>query len=159
MYQGTDDRIQDSCDSQDNGDEIQRHGEGQITFNCEHHPLGKPEQVRKHVDFIIYKGNICSVHSDITADSSHCNSNIGLFQSRRIVNAISHHADQAPVLLTVFDPVQLLFRKAAGLELVNVKQFGDMPGGILVISGQQNRYNPCIFYSLYGKGSILPKGI
>ena len=38
MYQRPDHRIEDSGDRQDDSDKIQGHGEGEVTFDGEHHP-------------------------------------------------------------------------------------------------------------------------
>lgn len=39
MYQGAYNRVQRSIDRQDDGDEVQHHGEGHVAFDGGHHPL------------------------------------------------------------------------------------------------------------------------
>ena len=97
--------IEDSCNCQEDGDEVQWHGKCQIAFNGEHHSFCKKEEVGEFMYVIIDQGYICRIYGNITAYTSHGNTYQGFFQGRGIVDPVAYHADLSAGLLTVFYPV------------------------------------------------------
>ena len=71
MYQRAYDRIEDSGYGKDDRCKIQCHRERKIQADRRHHPFGKPEKMGKFPNIIIYQGDICRVHRNITSDLTH----------------------------------------------------------------------------------------
>lgn len=104
MDQGAHHRVQDTGDSQGDGDEVQGHGEGQIALDGAHHPLGECQQMGQLPDVVVYQGDVRGVHSDVAAHAAHGNAHMGPLQGRSVVDAVPHHADQMAALLAAVDP-------------------------------------------------------
>ena len=115
--------------------------------------------MRKLTNIVIYKGNICRVHSNIAPDTTHCNSHKSLFQRWGIVDSIPDHADREMLLLEVFDPGKFFFRQAVRVNLIDVQKRTNVCGGIFVISGEKNRGDTRSADRINGSGSIFPQGV
>ena len=130
MYKSAYNRIQDAGNCQDNCGKIQCHGKCQIQPDCGHHSFGKTQKMRQFFYIIIDQSNIRGIHSDVASDFTHCNAHIGFFQRRRVIDAVSDHADRLPVLLICIDPGEFIFRKTSGMDLTDMEKSGDMNSGI-----------------------------
>ena len=67
MDQCADDGIQRPVDGQRNGDEVERHGEGQVELDGGHHPPGEGHEMRQLLHLIVHQRDIRGVHGDVAA--------------------------------------------------------------------------------------------
>ena len=65
MYQRAHHRVQRADDGQDDGCEVQRHGEGHVQLDGGHHPVGKGDQVGQLLYLVVHQGNVRRVHGDV----------------------------------------------------------------------------------------------
>ena len=71
MDQGTYHGVQSTGDGQDDGNEVQSHGDGHVQLDGGHHPFGQGHQVGELLHFIAYQGDIRCVYGDVAAYTTH----------------------------------------------------------------------------------------
>ena len=98
--------------------------------------------MRQFLDVIIDQSDIRRIYGDITSHAAHGNADMGFFQGRSIVDAISDHADHFLIFLGRGYIIQFIFRETACVYVVNIQLSGDGPGGIFVISCHKYRGKP-----------------
>ena len=91
------------------------------------------------LDLIIHQGDIRGVHGNVTAHTAHGYADIGLFQSRCIIDAVADHAHRLPLLLQRSDVLQLILRQTVCADLLYAETAANDVGRILVVAGQQHR--------------------
>ena len=61
---------------------------------------------------VVRQGNIRRIYGNVAAHTTHGNAHVCLFQSGRIVDAVTDHAHRQLFFLVLFDPVQFILRQA-----------------------------------------------
>ena len=76
MYQCSYNRVENSKDCKYDCNEIQSHGKTHVTFNSDHHSLGKCDQMRQFFYLVIYQCNVCSIDCNVTSYTAHSDSHV-----------------------------------------------------------------------------------
>ena len=95
--------------------------------------------MRKLADLVIHQGNVYGIHRNIASHSSHGNSHISHFQGRRVIDAVSHHADRHPGRLTAADPFHLILRQTFRMNRMDSQLAGNVLRRVFMIPCQQHR--------------------
>ena len=135
MYKRAHHRAQRAGDRQ----KVQRHRKRHVEPDRFHHPLRQRHQVRKLLDLIVHQRDICRVHGDITARRAHRDADRRLFQSRRVIDAVSDHAHRASARFKFFDIPQLILRQTAGSDIVHMHLRRDRARRGFMVSCEQHR--------------------
>ena len=88
------------------------------------------------LDLVIYQGNVSGIHGNIGTDATHCDTYISFLQCRSVVDAVTDHANGSSSGLICFDVIQLIFRQAVGVNLIDTKLCADGCCCVLVVTGQ-----------------------
>ena len=95
--------------------------------------LGDAAQVVVHDD------HVGGFHGDVGAHRAHGESDVGLRQGRRIVDAVAGHAGGAKALLQRSDLGQLVFGQQVAMRFVDAGLRGDRPGSRHVVASEHDR--------------------
>ena len=95
--------------------------------------------MRKLADLIVHQGNVRGIHRNIASHPSHGNPHMGHFQGRRVIDAVSHHADRHPGRLTAADPFHLILRQTFRMNRMDSQLAGNVLRRVFMIPCQQHR--------------------
>ena len=95
--------------------------------------LGNAAQVVVHDD------HVGRFHGDVGTHRAHGESDVGLRQGRRIVDAVAGHAGGAEALLQCLDFSQLVVGQQVAMRFVDAGQRGDRSGSRHVVAGEHDR--------------------
>ena len=138
MHQGAGGGIQFTQDRQGDGQEVDAHGKSNAELDGLDGSIGQPLEVGQLGYIVTHENDIGSVHSDITAQTSHGNAHSGGFQSRRIVDTVADHADSFSLILDCCNIADLFFRQQLRSDLSDTNLPGKVVSSFLIITGQQN---------------------
>ena len=79
MDQRTDNRVQDTGDGEHNRSKIQRHGEGQVAFDDQHHVPRQTEQMRHLAYLVVDQRDIRRIDRNVAAYAAHGDTHIRFF--------------------------------------------------------------------------------
>ena len=109
--------------------------------------------------FVINQSNICGIYGNVTADSTHGNPDICLFQCRSIIHTISHHADGFLFLLFVCNPPHFIFWQAVCMHFCHLQLRGNGCDCVLMVACQQHWLHVQVFQLCNHSCTLCSHGI
>ena len=159
MDQSPDHRIEYAADGKRDGEKIQRHGEGHIAFDRNHHPPGEGDQMGEFLYFVVHQGDIRRIHGNVASDAAHGDAHLRFFQGGRVVDAVADHADRAARILIFADGLQLVLRKAVRTHRADLKLRGDGFRRVFMVARQKDRLRPHFGKRADHVRAVLPQRI
>lgn len=120
MYECTCCGIEYAENGERNGKEVDAHGERDADLDGFYRCIGKTFQVRNLGNVIAHQGDVGGFDRNVASHAAHRNANLGRFQCRRIVNAVTDHTNGPVFLLQSHDVFHLLLGQKLGSDLGNI---------------------------------------
>ena len=85
MYQRAHDGGEHAGDGQRDGEEIERHGEGEVQLDGAHHAVRKRQQMRKFLHLVVHERDVGGVYGDVAAHAAYSDAYVGALERGRVV--------------------------------------------------------------------------
>ena len=138
MHQCSCSGIQDSHKGEGHRRKIDAHGKSNAYLDCFHRRVRQPLQIRDFGQVVAHQRHIRSFHRDVASHASHGDADIGSFQGRRIIDAITDHADPMVFFLQFFDIPDLFLRQKFRFDIRDAGLEGKIVCRLFIIAGKQN---------------------
>ena len=121
MYKSAGSGVQNTKNRQCYCHNIDAHGKSDTKLDGLDRGIGQSLEVGQLGNIVAHEDDIGCVHSNIAAQTSHGNANIGGFQSGGIVDTVTDHADSFSALLNLDVPENYLLHFLTGSFAETVK--------------------------------------
>ena len=138
MRQRAHDGGEHAGDGQRDGEEIERHGEGEVQLDGAHHAVRKRQQMRKFLHLVVHERDVGGVYGDVAAHAAHSDAYVGALERGRVVYAVADHADGQAALLIGFDAAELILWQPARAHFFNAEFRRDGVRGVGRVACQQH---------------------